>query len=177
MKIYIQGEPKSISKVVLRRAANVFADALMDYNFHSKMVLMISFGEGLGYTKAQICPWFNSSNRSPKIFSIELRSNLSFDSTIKYLSHEFVHLRQYATNELYYYQGKKIARWKGEIFPIHHDNFKTATVDYLLSPWEIEARGYEEALFLMFFVYVGKLPEWDFKKNFSEYINRRRRIK
>ena len=76
-------------------------------------------------------------------FDKKFLTNASKDDIICVTSHEMVHVKQYELDGLalsddgYFYRGKK---WKG---------------DYWFSPWECEARGFEQA-FLYHYLNYGK---------------------
>lgn len=55
------------------------------------------------------------------------------------LSHEMVHVKQYANGELFDYSDGLRARFKGEIFPVSQS--KKMDWVYFESPWELEAYG------------------------------------
>ena len=80
-----------------------------------------------------ICEWMDDSFR-PREFVIHVDNVQSFLEQLRTLSHELVHVKQYATGELYDYQRgywSKV-RWRNKV--VNSDKLK-----YREHPWEIEA--------------------------------------
>ena len=73
-----------------------------------------------------------------KDFTIRLDRHQDEDELLMTVAHEMVHVKQYATGELYQYSGLKGYRYKNDVYP--HD------YSYALRPWETEARIMEEVL-------------------------------
>lgn len=87
------------------------------------------------------CPTDNDAVYDrPRVFEIEVNSNLRLRRLLETVAHEMVHVKQFARGELY--QGIRVnkhrwqGRWMGE------------NVDYWDLPWEIEAHGREVGLFV-----------------------------
>jgi len=68
--------------------------------------------------------------RSPRMFTVEISSEASWADQLSTLSHELIHVKQYATNELYHYAKLGTYRWRNEKY------FHTP---YSKRPWEREA--------------------------------------
>lgn len=81
--------------------------------------------------------------KRPKFFTIKLRPpTLEFPDPIeKTLAHEMVHIKQYASGQLRDVDGK--IYWNGKIW--RKSKFEDS---YLDAPWEVEAYGREQTLFL-----------------------------
>ena len=78
----------------------------------------------------------------PREFEIEIASNLQNRHLLVILGHEIVHAKQYAKGELKELISG-IMKWKGD--EISRPSTQAA---YNRLPWEIEARGLEEILFV-----------------------------
>lgn len=101
--------------------------------------------------------WNDKGISSPKIFTIIISKDLNnffFKTTFL---HELVHIKQYAKNELYDYNvigdERKHVRFKDKIYEDKMDENETE-LEYLYQPWEVEARGMEEALMIEFNQYM-----------------------
>ena len=81
--------------------------------------------------------------KNPKNFDIILNP-YEEESILQTLAHEMVHLKQFATGELR--MMSKCSKWKGEVWKNKTDEMD----DYYDSPWEIEAFGREQGLFLRY---------------------------
>ena len=77
----------------------------------------------------------------PRRFTIEVGRHLRLHSLLLTIGHEMVHVRQFARGELLEGTRTPLMRWQGEWM----DHNK---VDYWDRPWEIEAHGREEGLFV-----------------------------
>lgn len=78
----------------------------------------------------------------PREFEIEIASNLQHRHMLTVLSHEIIHAKQYAKGELNELMSGEI-KWLGKTITPP----KTQTA-FNRVPWEVEARGMEEILFL-----------------------------
>ena len=81
--------------------------------------------------------------KDPRSFFIMLNP-YEETSILQTLAHELVHVAQFATGQLKMF--KTFSRWDGKKFNGKKDEMD----DYYDSPWEIEAFGREEGLFLRF---------------------------
>lgn len=108
----------------------------------------VSNGQGDNVNGA--CVW-KDSNYRPKEFDIFLRTKgVTLYDIMMSLGHELVHMKQYATRELFqYFNTPHMFAFKGK----KHDMRK---VNYWTSPWEIEAFGRMHGLHHMFLETFGK---------------------
>ena len=97
------------------------------------------------------CTWLDEAYR-PREFEIEIDSWLKPRHLLTTLAHELVHVKQYAKTELKQLQTNDYV-WQGNRVLKSVDSFT-----HLRLPWEIEARGMEEVLFL----------EWAEEHNISD---------
>ncbi len=75
----------------------------------------------------------------PREFEIIVNSNVHFKSFVRYISHELLHVKQWSCGKMY--EGAGFTTWLGRRYS---NNYQDKNYWYL--PWEIEARGYEDAL-------------------------------
>ena len=87
-----------------------------------------------------LCTAFENDSGRARIFEIVVNPNLGYQSTLRCIFHELVHVKQYARNELEMLGGST-NRWNGNIGP---------SGNYWEYPWEIEAYGREFCLYRMY---------------------------
>ena len=75
-------------------------------------------------------------------FVIEIDSNLEDDDFITAITHEMVHVKQHARNELKDCKELALKKWKGE----EHIALYTTVEEYMNLPWEEEAYRLQEVL-------------------------------
>ena len=149
MIITIDGTgPRNANK--LEEAARFFADLLLHSRTVQKLVIDLEIVKKLDVDGECIS---EDEHKNPRYFTIRLKAQ-KIEDMIKTLSHELVHVKQYAKNEL----GKEmslarggkglriVSRWHGEYwFP------KGKEDGYWDAPWEIEAYGREVGLYQKWF--------------------------
>lgn len=81
-------------------------------------------------------------DQSPKIFKLRLNYSgiKSFEKLMETLSHELVHLAQFATRRLYYFSDGDTARFDGQRYSLDDTEYEDR-------PWEIEAFWLEYQVF------------------------------
>lgn len=80
----------------------------------------------------------------PRHFCIELEKKQSPKKLLQTLGHELTHAKQFAKGELkFFVRNHKFSKWNGDL--IHED-----ALNYWECPWEIEAYGREQGLYVMF---------------------------
>jgi hypothetical protein len=79
--------------------------------------------------------------RFPRMFTIEISNEMELHEQMITLSHELVHVKQFATNELYEYARQPIYRWR---------NKKYTNRVYSRRPWERQAYRLQEKLWKEF---------------------------
>jgi hypothetical protein len=85
--------------------------------------------------------YYEDSNIPPKDFLIEIDSKLKMRSMLETIAHELVHVKQWATGEMRETKDNFITKFKKDIV-------NSNKVSYWDQPWEIEAMGREEGLFI-----------------------------
>lgn len=84
------------------------------------------------------------TNTNPRSFIIEISNKVKGEEFIKTVAHELVHVKQYVKGELK-------QRYKPHFHFLWYNNVVKITDDnYYNSPWEVEAREWEEKLFDLF---------------------------
>lgn len=68
--------------------------------------------------------------RNPRMFIVEIDSNISFFDQLLTIAHELVHVKQFAKNELYQYCKNERTRWRNKVYD---------KLSYSKQPWEREA--------------------------------------
>lgn len=123
-------------------AANFYAEKLGLSDISDKIELTIfyrKFGDR-GECACSVYP------KAPRSFEIIIDSQTKHINPLQTLAHEMVHLKQYARSELEC--TTKTSKWNGKIWEKKENEWD----DYYDSPWEIEAFGREEGLFLRYMV-------------------------
>jgi len=101
-----------------------------------------------------ICEWMDD-NVNPREFKICVDNSQSFREQLRTITHEMVHVKQYAKSELYdYLRNYEMTRWRTRVFD-------TNKVKYRDFPWEKEAYALQTPLLRKFLK--------DKKVNLKEY--------
>lgn len=158
MDIRIKNKPKSIKMASLKIAINIFGKKLLSKRLLDQIELDLIFEQNFNKkNKAYgVCEWIDSNDR-PKWFEITLDKELSEKQIIKTLAHEMVHLKQFATGQMKDMVRMPATRWEGKLYTVE-DNYDL-TLDYWFSPWEVEAYGLENGLYVMYKRYMTSLDE------------------
>ena len=122
----------------VQRASQFYAEQLFPKQLLRHIVVSVKFNKHLdafGYTSVEK----RNSKGAAREFLIELHPYITGKEILKTLAHEFVHVKQYAYEEL----NEEQTQWQGE-------PFDSDAVDYYQLPWEIEAHGHEIGLFTNF---------------------------
>ena len=89
--------------------------------------------------------YWEDDNHNPREFTIEIDKSLKTEHFIQTLCHELVHVKQYATGEMKdIFKGPFNLLWRGERI-----DTKRLGMNYWDQPWEIEAFGREDGLYIM----------------------------
>lgn len=145
---------KRFQKAQLKKAAEFFASQLMHAKMVKNITLDIEVRDNMDVDGECVD---EDGVRNPRWFTIGLKRQ-DINEMIKVLSHEMVHVKQHAKNELQ--SGIMIltrgglrmtSRWKGELWKP-----KGKEHAYYDAPWEIEAYGREVGLFHKFCEFTSK---------------------
>lgn len=129
---------------MFEQASLHFADTLMDQKLVDKLTINIELvarcdDDDLGY--CQPVALYGRKRKNPREFEVVIKKGKT-DTMLRTLAHEFVHVKQFAMNELVY-KGTAVTCWKNRLF---HDS----RTDYWKCPWEKEARDMEDILYESF---------------------------
>lgn len=88
---------------------------------------------------------WEDDNHKPRDFLIELDGSQNTENFILTMCHELVHVKQYALGEMKdIFKGPNNLLWRGQKINTHK-----YSVNYWEQPWEIEAFGREQGLYIM----------------------------
>lgn len=139
MKLSVRGKNEKLSKAEVRYASNFFMNLL--FKDKPKIVpeldVIVQFID-LGDTKG-FCYSEDDVDKNPRIFTVEIDPSLSRKQQLLTLAHEYVHIKQYATNEMYD-EDHQMVRWRKKLV-------NTEEIDYWDQEFEIEAWGRQEGLY------------------------------
>lgn len=149
MKISIRSKNhacvSAFEKKIIRLAANFFANILMSSRIVENLSIQINVIKSLRNDQkilGSAGPSEHADERYPRNFAIDLDRQKKLKSIIMCLAHEMVHVKQYARGELVYHNRNDLVTFQKKMYK---DD------DYWLSPWEIEAYGYEVCMFQKFY--------------------------
>ena len=139
MKVRVRGKNPKITTKELKYATKFMSNILMTKKLVEQLDVTIKFVDMVddGGTMLLDC------NHKPREFEVQLNPKLNREHTLYVLGHELTHVRQFARGQL-----KQLAREASTTWLRKKYNAKLEDdpLRYWLLPWEIEARGYEEAL-------------------------------
>lgn len=118
-------------------------EKLMSFRLSKNIDIRIIFKNTL-YKKTESfgeTAYYEDSGMPPKDFVIEIDSNLKLRNMLETIAHEIVHIKQWASGEMKETELSHITKFKK-----HKVN--SQKVSYWDQPWEIEALGREEGLFI-----------------------------
>ena len=133
------------TKSLLEEAAKFYAGILLEEDIMEKIELDIQIDFDMdcaGHCVTDDCEEY------PKCFTISINPDYTVESMFDILAHEMVHLKQFATNELYNVLAMEADEltfghiWKGERW--YPNNNENVLFD---SPWEHEAYGKQAGLY------------------------------
>ena len=131
-------------KKLVKHAARWMLGYVLGNRLANNIDLTIRFEEELRHTPIFATVMWEDCNHRPRVFDMEVCDYISDRMLMRVLSHEIVHIRQYATGDL-----KDLAlhadysKWKNKL--VKTDGH--GRVRYWDLPWEIEARKEEKEIF------------------------------
>lgn len=140
MLVSISGTKSKTLKKTLIEASNIFVDKLLSRRLSRNISLNITIVKSLPNEDLGYCDIisFNSQNK-PRDFDIIITTkDQTKQEVISTLAHEMVHVKQFALKEL----NETHTVWRGTKL--------NSNVDYWDSPWEVEAREWEDILYNIF---------------------------
>jgi hypothetical protein len=155
MKIHVNTKDRELKEIIVS-AVTWYANKLMSARMVKSLSITIKLKKNLSKKDGDEgrTSWEDSNHR-PKEFTIEVDANISTREILEVLAHEMVHVKQFATGELFQYftgKHKDLMRWHGQV--INND------VEYWDQPWEIEAYGMQLGLITRWFdATISTMPE------------------
>ncbi len=150
MQISTKGKPVNIKRKEVKEAANFFAEILLGKKLSNNIQLLIVFDKELDEPNTNVggyCEWVDDNTR-PREFLIELSPSMDYENTLKILSHEMTHLKQYARGTLKQTFTSQGLKWENRFYS---KTMKSPGEDgYEEQPWEIEAVKMEQILLLKY---------------------------
>ena len=160
MQVSIRGEKNTKFRNILSKAAHFYANELMHTNLVRNLDVTVHLvPKNKQHPDNGSCEWNDiDSPPNPRVFDIYIAKGLRRYEKLSTLGHEFVHLKQYAKNEMDgYAPNDNIVKWKGTEFKLNsklaparkgRDKLKIDATgqDYYYVPWEVEAYGLEVGL-------------------------------
>jgi len=154
MKVYCRGNSPVISRKEIKYAAKFMSSLIMSHQLTSRLNIFIEFIDNIidGDTGKQImgdCMW-TDDNTSPREFKICINSKIRKKTQLITLSHELVHVKQYASGETKdVIRGPSNVKWKKQYIHEHK-------IHYYDLPWEIEAHGREKGMYIRYLEHLKK---------------------
>ena len=142
MKINFTNRVNLELRDVLSRAAHFYADKLgIDKKLQNRITINMFVRKSSSRGSCEV----DLGAKNPRVFDIILSPDENGEvSIVQILAHEMVHLKQFALGELR--MMSRCNKWKGKKWESKSDELD----NYYDSPWEIEAFGREEGLFVRF---------------------------
>ena len=145
MKIYVRSKSSNaLSYSETKKLIMTIAKSMMSAQMIKRLTITINFidmGPISPENPGADCGW-EDTNYRPREFSINICTRLSRTNQISSIVHEMVHVRQYATGQLFEYFNhlyNKYTRWKNKLV--------STRVPYMKQPWEIEAYRIENVTY------------------------------
>jgi hypothetical protein len=154
MKVRTLGDNPKFTRKELRGVIRFMGNLLFSPKLRENLFIVVHSkpSDKLPKDVQADCEYLDS-NLKPRRFKIILNADITRDRMLEVLGHEMVHIRQYAMSELKWLHrfGPLKSQWRdGKIYEEVEGDDST----YLFLPWEIEARGYEEALKRAYYDYI-----------------------
>jgi hypothetical protein len=143
MILNITGSCKSTRKLV-ESAAWSYAERLIGKRLLNTLYIDIKLVRNLTDKEGMegSCIWDEWESKStPRSYTIELDSSVSLRNILISLAHEFVHVKQWISGEMYEYEEPNKVRFMKK-------KVDTSKLNYFDYPWEIEAFGRQLGLFV-----------------------------
>ena len=148
MNVVVKGNISNKKKKYISQAAEYYASLLMSRRMISTIDLVVKVKPKLDKDVEGYCTYEDREN-GIRYFEIELSKKLPIDTMLTVLAHEVTHLKQYAKGEL---KGGRVNSlrtiWMGK-------TYLDEEIEYWDHPWEIEAFGREDGLFIRYITKFG----------------------
>lgn len=154
-------------KIAVKEIVPWVLNYLLGKKLTKNIELTIKFKKIRNKERVEGTSTWEDNNHKPREFTIEIDKEMSLESIIITLCHELVHIKQMATGEMKdLFRGKYDLLWRGS--KISTKNMKIPYWDW---PWEIEAFGREEGLYIMWKESKGLKPHETFRKYLKSHAN------
>jgi len=124
-------------KSIVRYCANNLMSSRLTKNISIRIILnnnLLTKYSLYGYCEPNVY-----DNRSPKDFDLVIDCTQSLKGILSTVSHEMVHVKQFARRELHFLACNKLVRF--------HDRYYDINTLYARQPWEIEAEDMQFTLY------------------------------
>lgn len=154
MRIYLRNRSPVLSQKEAKYSTSFMASLIMSRQLIENLTIYIEFTENCvdADTGQQIqgdVIWLDD-NAYPREFKIRINKTTRKKKQLLALAHEIVHVKQYALNEMKdTVRGPSNVKWKKEYV---HEN----KIDYFDLPWEIEAYGRENGMYIRYLEHKRK---------------------
>lgn len=109
-------------------AINYFADNLLSRQMKQNIAIRVKFTENIDNLGETEITDYNSVGK-PREFTLIIKKDIGDEETLKTISHEMVHIRQYCYGHL----NEQMTYWRGE--KVSEEDY-----EYFDRPWEKEAQ-------------------------------------
>ena len=144
MKIITEGISDKETRNLCRDALLFYAKELLGPRLYKNITVTVSF-EDLPNKFNALCNWVDD-NHVCREFFISVNKKLNKKTLLITLSHEMIHIKQFARGELKDYLREDKVRWHGQVFCLKE-------TDYWSSPWEKEAYENDSILYEKYKLY------------------------
>lgn len=128
----------------IRAALDFYIRRLLGDRMSRNIEIDVTFVEGLRRRerrKGDVIYRGNLSQKRYRKFHIRIDRNMGLRAKLLIMAHESAHIKQFVRNELRDYRADRVT-WHGQC--IRED-----AINYWERPWEIEARGWETGLYVL----------------------------
>jgi len=161
VQIRIKGGSK-LQKKIIREYGKWLGDELLGPKLTDLVEVQFVFDKTIhedltdGFTDWE----FPDGNTPPREFTITIDPYLNIGPFIECLTHEMVHVKQYAKGELKQNMRQGVMVWK-RVHKYDVSVMDNMDGNYHELPWEIEAHGRERGLYIKYLYETGKQPYTD----------------
>ena len=154
MQVYLRNKSPVLSRKEAKFSTKFMSSLIMSRQLMENLSIYIEFTGNCidSETGNQIqgdCIWMDD-NAYPREFKIRLNSTTRKKKQLLALAHELVHVKQYASNEMKdVVRGPTNTKWKKEFI-------REEKMDYFDLPWEIEAYGRENGMYIRYLEHVKR---------------------
>lgn len=141
MRIRTEGIPDSETRKLCKEALKFYGKELLGPRLYKNIKIHLVF-EDLPNKFNAMCNW-TDDNHTCREFLISVNKKLNRKTLLITLSHEMIHVKQFAKRELKDYLCSDKVKWKGEVFCLKE-------TEYWSSPWEKEAYENDSVLYQKF---------------------------